>query len=175
MSRYGLLVMGIIAAALPGGCATRGAPGSRLTLPDVSYKVAFATARAVMSKHFKVASADPTTGLILAKPKPVSARPERLLGGSSPARHVAKMRLGSGDGHVVVLVSVALQRQGASSYRQMQPGDDYSSVPNQTPAQDTAATTVEQNEAWQTQSHDRGLERQILNELYQALRPAKPQ
>ena len=175
MSRYGLLVMGIIAAALPGGCATRVASGSRLAFSDVSYKVAFATAREVMSKRFGVASADPATGLILAKPKAVSARPERLLGGSSPARHVAKMQLVSEDGQVVVRVSVALQRQGASSYRQMQPGDDYSTVPNQTPAQGTAATTIEQNQAWQTQSHDSGLERQILNELYQALHPAKPQ
>jgi len=139
---------------------------------EIAYQEAFAMAGEVMRKHFELDSVDPDAGVITAKPKSVDPSTTRILGGTSPARQLARIRLQDQEGHVVATVSVHIQRQGAAGFRQLDPDGNYSTVPNQTPAQGTAATTPEQNELWETRGRDTALERIILNELYGALHPA---
>ena len=172
MIRTGIIVLGIVATGVLAGCNLP-SPGTTRVLGNVQSAEAFATAKEVMSQYFSIASADPDTGLIESRPKPVAAQPERLLG-SSPARQLAKLHIGRKNGLIIAHLSVALQREGSSIHRTMQPpGENYDSVPNLTPAEDTAATTPEQNEAWRTDRYDRALERRILNDLYKALHPAE--
>ncbi len=49
--------------------------------------------------------------------------------------------------------------------------EDYSTVPNQSPAYDEAATTADQNESWMTYDYAHDLETKILDDLYRSLHP----
>lgn len=150
-------------------------PGTTRHLGAIEYGSAFATAREVMAEHFSIASADADSGVIEARPKDVEATGERLLGGRSPARHMAKMQVRrKGDG-VVAHASIAVQREGSDVYRSSrESSENYDEVPNRTPAEAAAATTPEQNEAWQTERYDHALERDILEQIYRALHPREP-
>ena len=170
MTTCARILAGLVAAGTLVGC-TEPMAGRSQPLGTVEYGLAFATAREVMAEYFSIASADPDTGIIQSRPKPVAARAERLLGGS-PARQVARMRLRRQGEQVVAHLWVALQRQGSAVLREMRVArDKYDSVPNETPAEIEAATTPEQNETWRTRGYDHRLERTILTELYKALNP----
>jgi len=149
MTRTGLLAAACMTAGILGGCAQP--IGRARPLGEVSYEAAFATAREVMAQYF--------------------ARADRLLGGS-PARQVATMRLRRDGRQVVAHLAVAVQRPGSAAHRQMRMNvDNYSSVPNQTPAQVEAATTPGQNESWRTDRYDRVMEQKILTQLHRSLHP----
>jgi len=138
---------------------------------QVVYASAFAAAKTVFARHFKVLRADPTSGEIRSRPKRVQAGSERLLG-ASPARKVAVMSLWREGKVVMANLAIAVQRQGeAVQHHRNVAAETYSSVPNQTPAAVQAATTAEQNEDWQTQRYDHALEIQILDELHKRLNP----
>jgi len=172
MKSTGVFMVSVLAAGILGGCNLP-APGTARDLGKVQYGLAFAAAIDVMRQHFSVASADPDTGVIQSRPKLVKARAERLLGGS-PARHLARMTIRRKDGRIVANASVALQREGSAIHGTMgSTNESYDSVPNRTPAEEVAATTPEQNEIWRTRSHDRALERRMLDELYKALHPGR--
>ncbi|MDP6046730.1 MAG: hypothetical protein QGH94_06835 [Phycisphaerae bacterium] len=172
MFRYCILVLtGILVSTALVGCKTDVASGTRMSLGDVSYSEAHTIGREVMRKHFELAPSNPSAQVIAALPKPVDARAQRILGGKSPTRQLATLRLQPQEGHIVANVSVLLQRQGSASYEQFGASGNYSTIPNDTPSQGTAATTPEQNEAWETRGHDKLLERTIIQELYDAMHP----
>lgn len=164
----------LLAGSLLGGCAHQ-TTGSTRALGAVPYERAFAAAVTTMSQHFAIEDSDANAGTIRAQPKLVQAEPDRLLGGY-PARQVATLYLRREDGQVVARLSVALQRQRAGMHRWMRMVEDnYDTVPNETPAQKEAATTVQQNQSWETQKYAHDIERQILEELYATLHgPAEP-
>ena len=170
MIRHVGIVIALAAASLATGC-NQPMPGSSLPLGQVDYTSAFAAARETMAQYYSVESANPLTGEIASRPKPVDAGKERLLG-ASPARQIATMRICREGKQVVAYATVALQRQGAQILRQIRPGmDNYDSVPNKTPAEREAATTVEQNESWRTHSYAHGVERKMLSDLRRAVTP----
>jgi hypothetical protein len=174
MFRHCMLVLtGVVASIALIGCNTDAPSGSRLSLGDVSNAEAVTVARAVMSKHFELAPAVPGASEVVALPKPVDARAHRLLGGKSPARQLAQLRVQKQKGLVVANVLVRLQRQGSASLEQFGSTGNYSAIPNGTPAQGSAATTPEQNEAWETRGRDTAMERTILKELYEAMHPGE--
>lgn len=154
------------------GC-TGGAPGptSGMTrlMGNVAYADAFTTAETVLGRTFEIASSDSGSGEIRSQPRYVNAAGERVLG-NSPARQLATMHLKRVKGQVYATLTIVQQRQGAEIRKVMAPpGDPYSTVPDETPAQDTAATTDEQNSAWGNERRMNGLEARILEELYDAL------
>jgi len=162
-----------VALGLLGGCSVA-TPGTTRHLGAVDYASAFASAREVMSEHFSIASADADSGLIESRPKKINAEAERLLGGQSPARQVARIQINRRNGGVAAHASVAVQREGSGVFRTWRsPGENYDEVPNETPAQAAAATTPEQNEAWRTEKYDHALERQMLEQVYQYLHPGE--
>ena len=169
MKTNGCCIALLVLAGALAGCQLQ-TPGRTRHMGAVSYESAFAAARDVLSQYYTVTEQDPDTGKITCLPKTVQAPPERILGGS-PARHLATLRLRREDGEVSAQVSVAIQRQTRAVRRQMT-SVKYDEVPNVTPAQEEAATTVEQNEAWVTQAYAHDREVQILEDLYKALHPA---
>ena len=172
MIRHGWSVVVLAAACVLVGC-NQPLPGRSRSLGAVDYTAAFAAANEVMAQYFSVESADPRAGVIQSRPKAVSAPRERLLGGS-PARQVATLRLRSEGKDVVASATVAVQRQGAEVLRVMpRDADDYSTVPDKTPAEREAATTVLQNESWRTHQYDHDVERKMLLDLWRALHPSK--
>ena len=174
MFRHCLFVVtGVVISVALAGCKTDISSGTRLSLGDVSYDEARAIAHEVMRKHFELAPGNPGDSEIVALPKPVGSRGQRILGGKSPTRQLATLRLQSRQGHVIANAKVLLQRQGSASFEQFGASGNYSTIPNETPSQRTAATTPEQNEAWETRGRDRVLERTIVHELYDALHPGK--
>jgi len=170
MIRSGYLAVAILAASFVTGCA-QSLPGTSRSLGEVEFASAFAASREVVSQYFSVDEADPATGVITSRPVGIEARNERLLGGS-PARQLATIRLRREDGQVMAHASVAIQREGSASFRQMSPvGETYDGVPNQGPAEAEAATTPEQNELWQTERYDHALESKMLADIYRSLHP----
>ncbi len=162
------IVAACVAAGLLAGCS-QATPGTTRILGQVEPDLAFAAAREVMGQYFPIANADPLTRVIRSRPKSVEAGPDRLLGGY-PARQLATLRLRQEGKVVVAHLSVAEQRQRSPMHRGLrQMSDNYDGVPNRTPAYDEAATTVEQNEAWETPRYDHALEARILNDIYKAL------
>ncbi len=166
-----LIALAIMAAGMLAGCGA-GSAGTSRQLGVVTYEHAFAEAREVMAQYFEIAEADVETGIIKSRPKGTRGGPERLLGGGSPARQVATLRLRHDGTNVVAYMSVAVQRQDSAVYRHMMAsGESYDSVPNLTPAEQEAATTSEQNEAWRTSRYAHDIEYKILNDLYMVLHP----
>ena len=148
-------------------------PGTRRTLGEVSYESAFATSREVLSQHFSVLPSDPSEGVLTCRPKAAEPRSARLIGLTTTGRRkTATLRLLREGKRVVAHVAVTIEQQENPVYRSApQPGDEYSSVPNLTPAQEDAATTPEQNDVWQTVGRDHPLERKILDAIHRALNP----
>ena len=172
MTRYAWTVGAVLAARLLVG-GTQATPGTTRLLGEVEPDLAFATAREVMGQYCILDVADPDTQVIRSRPQPADAGNDRLLGGY-PARQVATLHLRRDDKRVLAHLSIALQRQRAQMHRGLrQVGDNYDGVPNRTPAYDEAATTIEQNEAWETQRYDHAMEAKILNDLYRALHPGQ--
>ncbi len=162
---------------IAGGCNSF-MPGTSRSMGDVSYESAFAEGQHVFGQYnFLIAGADPDTGEIRSHPKSDSARPDRLLT-NSPARKIATLSLRRDDGQVVATLSVAIERLGSQEAMTIEASrENYSSVPDQTPAEIDAATTAEQNEVWTVDSYDHPLEQRMLDDLWQRLHPesAQPQ
>jgi hypothetical protein len=172
MTRHAWIMTAVVAAGLLGGC-NQPLPGSSRQMDTVDYPAAFASAREVMAQYYAIESANVDAGLIQARPKEIDAPKERVLSGSA-AREVASMRLRKEGKGIVAYAAVAVQRQGGNVLRQMRPGtDSYTSVPNQTPAEHEAATTVQQNESWRTLRYAHDVEARILQDLYRSLHPAE--
>ncbi len=154
---------------------TAGCQGPRFQsqpLGEVDYAEAFRAGRTVMGQYFSIASADAESGKIVCRPKGVEAAPDRLLG-SSQARKVADMRIRRKGNKVFADICVKIQRQDALALRSMQPITVDNDVPSQTPADEAAAVTAEQNLTWQTTGRDHQLERAILTDLIRALKKNK--
>jgi hypothetical protein len=156
------------------GCEVA-APGTTRALGSVDYSQALAKARTVMSQYFSVESADPDSGMIVARPRNLGDEPARVLGAAS-ARQVATMQVQKRGDQVVARACVAVQSLGTDVFRTLpRTGDNYSTVPDETPAQKEAATTAEQNQSWRTERYDHQTERKMLDDLAAALQgSAKP-
>jgi len=142
-----------------------------MMLGPVAYDKAFSTAQEVVAQYFPVDSADAESGVILSRP--VYAEPSRLgATGSAPDRQFAEMTLRADGRYVVATLSVAVQREGSAAYRTFRGRqENYSGMPNQTPADLEGATTPRQNDVWETYRYNRMLERTILRDLDRLLRP----
>ena len=154
---------------------TVGCQGQRFRsepLGEVDYAEAFRAGKTVLSQYFSIASADAESGEIVSRPKAVDAAKDRLLG-SSPARKVARIRIRQKGDVVFADVRVDIQRQDVDAFRQMQPITVDNDVPNQTPADESAADTAKQNQAWQRTGRDHRLENTILADLNRAIKKNK--
>jgi len=170
MTRNLAILLAASVGVLMTGCNLP-APGTTRSLGEVEYESAFATARETMAQYFAIESADPRTGEIISRPTPITAAPERLLGGS-PARHLAKLCVRRKDGTIVAQAAVAFQREGSTIHHvSPRPGENYDGVPTETPADETAATSAQQNEVWRTDRYDHALEHKILTQIYESLHP----
>ena len=175
-SRLQLVARGLVAAVaalcLAGACGCASAqPGTQMTLGPVSYDKAFSTARMVMAQYFRVDEADADTGRI--RTLPIFIDSARFgVSDSPPDRQLADLTLRRDGQYVVATLAVAVQRQGSEAYRTFQGRqENYSGMPNQTPADLEAATTPRQNDTWETYRYDRLLENTILRDLDRLLRP----
>lgn len=167
------LILVALTAAVLIGCQPA-SPGTTRNLGAVSYEMAFATAREVTARQYPIDTANPDTGVIECKPVRVQAPPERLLS-RSPARHVTTVRVRREDGTVVASAAVAVQRQQSFVRRTLRPAEaEYGGPPHQTPGQLEAATTPEQNQTWETASYDHPAERELLQQIVDALDARRP-
>ena len=170
----GGMVAAVAALCVTGacGCASQ-QPGTQMTLGPVSYDKAFSTARTVMAQYFRVddAETDADTGRIRTLPTFLeSAR--FSVSDSPPDRQLADLTLRRDGSHVIATLAVAVQRQGSGAYATFRGRqENYSGMPNQTPADLEGATTPRQNDTWETYRYDRLLEHTILRDLDRLLRP----
>ncbi len=172
MNRYGYITSVLFAAGLLAGCNGAGR-GTTMSLGRVNYDKAFKAAKSVMGQYFSVASADADAGLIESRPKPIDAKPAGIFRNPA-ARRIATLKLFREGGEVFARLAVEIQRQEAAACYQLQmAASGYNTVPDKTPAEIDAATTAEQNEAWQTQKFDHTLEYTILRDLRKKLHKGK--
>ncbi len=162
----------VLVAGAVGGVGCQAPRYSSQPLGAVSYAEAFQAGRAAFAQHFTVESSDPAGGTITGRPKPIDAGRDRLFG-VSPARQVATMRITERGGQVYADVRVNVQRQDVGALRQMQPVTVDNELPNRTPAQETAAISADQDQAWQTTGRDEALERAVLEAVVDRLAKKK--
>ena len=172
MTRTRIVILACVCGAFAAGCNSA-MPGTTRRFGSVGYDQVFSAARDVMGQYFSLEKVDRGRGLMRSRPRLVEAGRHGLVR-RSPARQVATLRVRRDGPHVVVLVSVAVQQRSSAAYRIMQSDEEnYSGVPNRTPAEIDAATTPEQNQAWQAVRYDHSLERTILDQIGAALRAAR--
>lgn len=162
MKRLSILLLPAILA----GCQTNRFAAQ--PLPTNDYSRAFSLAKETFSQYFSIAVANSASGEIQGQPKSTGQVRDRLLG-SAATRQVASMRLRQVGGQVLAEVRVENQSQALAFYGAVQPKTVYDEIPNQTPAQEGAPLTAEQNQSWQTSGEDYALERTILNDLHNRL------
>ena len=167
-----IAAIAIVAGSLITGCGPM-ATGTERNLGPVSYPIAYAAARDVMSQHFSIEYSDVDSGVIKCYPKNIGAEKNRLLG-STTAREEATLRLTRSSGDVLARLTIAMQcAEGEAAMTPWTSNkENYSGVGNETPAQMNAATTSEQNDSWRRERYDHSLERKMLDELAKALAPA---
>ena len=161
---------------LVGGCASSGlsplnfgvrqVPGAdraavfdatRTTLADLGYRI----------DRSDLAEGVVTTYPLQAKSRDEPSRPGFRLRQRSRVRRVAQVRLAESAEAVSVYCKVVIQEQTTEAHR-MFAGDRMSSdTPGRTPIDDEAATTTEQNDAWQTIRRDKAAESRILEAILQ--------
>lgn len=164
------MIVGVV-AAVAAGCGEP-TPGTSRNLGAVPYELAFVSAQDVVSQRYSVIEADPATGVITTRPRPVGTE-SGVLGGSADAREVATLRMRREDENVVAHLSVAMERKRSTvSRRMMQDQENYSGVPNTTPADVDAASTPEQRDLWQPERYLHHIERRLLQDLFARLHPS---
>jgi len=165
MGRSTLVLLAAVLAT--GGCQAERSRSQPLGRVDYSH--AFQAGRsALLARNFSIASADAASGEIVSRPKQIDAKPDRLLG-SSLARQIARMQIRTKDGLVYAYLRVDVQRQDVGAARMMQPVAVDTERPSLTPAEEAAAITAEQDQAWETTGRDHALERAILADLLRRL------
>ena len=166
----------LLALGLLVGCDAAQSPGTTRMLGSVNYDKAFQTARQVMGRHFDIRSAEPVTGVITTLPESGTDRPAGVLGlTTSEVRRLATLRLTRSGNQVAAGLAIQVQTASPAPVQRFDVGENYDTVPNQSPSQLEAATTADQNVRWQTRRHDTRLETQILNELFRELNPSATQ
>ena len=172
-SLVGVAILGL--SVLAGGCGGS-VPAVARDLGTVDYPSAFATARDVLSQYFTLDQENADLGLLTSLPKPIHQPPDRLLTTPGRGREKARLRLVRDGQNVAAYLTIFVERQqGAPARRFETSRENYSSVPNQTPAETGAADTPEQNEAWTLDRYDTTLAHTILRDLYDRLHPAATQ
>ena len=155
---------------LSAGCNST-VPGTRRVLGPVDYDRAFSVSRRILKQHFSLAEIDRERGVLRSRPRWVEPS-RRLLRPRVPARQIATFRIRPDEPYVVVRLSIAVEYPVSQADRfAQQDEENYSGVPNRTPAELEAATTPRQNASWRKVRYDHSLERAILEELAEALRP----
>ena len=149
--------------------------GSSRNMGDVSRHEVFAAAIKALSAHYSI---DPTktnqaNGIIICRPHNVlNPANERILG-ALPARQLARVELISENNQVIVQVLVVQQRQGSGPRQAMgyaQERYNYDGSPgNETPGDLSAATTPQQNEAWEFEKTLPSIEGVILSDMFNTL------
>ena len=162
-----VLLAGLLAA---GGCQMERFRSQGLG--RAGYGEAFDAGKAVLAQHFSIASADPASGRIVSRPRPLQPTADRLLGRSS-GREVATMRIRQEGDHLFADLRVDIQRRDLGAARAMQPVTVDTELPTRTPAQESAAVTLEQDQTWITTGRNHLLERTILADLLKRLAKGK--
>jgi hypothetical protein len=170
MNRLNLFAaVALVAAAFTAGCSIPN-PGTVRQLGNVNYDTTLDTARQVFAKYYSIESVDPDKGVIISSPKDHEGPSGRIFAKETSVREIATMRVTRTDKGVMAQVSVEVQKLGTDAIRQSTlTGENYSEVPDKSPAQGEAANTYEQSQTWFFDHYNKGEEGKILADLYSAL------
>ncbi|MCK5113937.1 MAG: hypothetical protein KAR11_04165 [Phycisphaerae bacterium] len=149
--------------------------GSSRNMGDVSMSSAFVAGVKALSAHYSIdrVKTNQANGVIVCKPQNIANAPnERILGGT-PARQIARMELVSENDQVIAQVLVVQERNGSGPREEMgqsQDVDNYDGSPgNVTPGNLSAATTPQQNEAWEFEKKLPEIQNVILTDMFNLL------
>jgi hypothetical protein len=149
--------------------------GTSRNMGDVSFHDAYAAATKALTAHYSIdpAKTNQANGIIVCRPKSVSNPANERILGALPARQIARVELVSENDQVLAQVLVVQQRQGAGPRQEMgyaQERYNYDGSPgNETPGDLSAATTPEQNEAWEFEKTLPDIEGVILSDMFNTL------
>ncbi len=149
------------------GCSSDA--GTNLVLGPVGFSRAFDVSRETLIDYsFSISEENPPTGLLVSRPL---IEREHMTLTPYMVKKVATLHLTQDGQNVVANLAISRQRLATAPQRDFAyPTDTYSGVPHQTPAQETAATTEEQNRSWQTIGPDHALESKILTDISHRLK-----
>ena len=153
--------------------------GTNRNFGPVTKQAVYNTTVRVLSQHgyrIDTEKSSPIEGKIVTLPKMVNAKRDRIVG-NTQARKVVRFLISKDGNNQIGQLVVVLQRQAGFAKSQSYQtdgeriGDNYSANPgNTTPADQGAAVTAEQNQAW---TDDRGMpgdEAKILQQIAEQLK-----
>jgi hypothetical protein len=142
---------------------------TQVRLPNTSSEAAFDAGVYAMQQWFRVTETDPQRGVIQSAPSEYEQK-----GGTGRIRDAAigfrnrMRRIGAivvqevGDG-CIVKCKVAVQRLDTADHRAFRSNQQFGDVPNETPIQQEAGVSPQQEQVWTDMPRDRALERQVLD------------
>jgi hypothetical protein len=160
--------------ALLAGCAEHGTVDmeQQRVIRDAEPDEVFAAAATVLQREFGSAKLDRGSHRIDTAPVEFSTQRESgtardLYRGRSTMRRTAHFSVGRTGGQTVARLRIDVDRRDTERQAVMQPRPNrLSDTPGQeTPIDNDAATTAEQNSVWTRVRRDRALERALLDEL----------
>lgn len=162
-----------VQAFLLAGCADPEislASFQRQRIDGVSLPAVYDAAERAVADRFRISGRDRSAGLIHGTTfeTGVVAASGRM--GSPPrVRRLAEVRLRQEGSGVEVFCRVSVQENATDSVRILRSEHGTYDEPHQTPADREAGTTESQNTVWRNRRRDRGMEREILESVRDAL------
>lgn len=165
---------GIALAMLVGGCSTSQVSpvqfASRM-VPGSEPSKLFASAKlALTNLGYRLDQVDINSGVITTEPTNIdrnvrSAQGRTTLSSAGQGRRFVEVRLVRGATGTRVHCRVRIQVLSTQAYRLFGREASGADVPNETPIDFDAASSVKQNTVWKTTQRDRSAERQILDAI----------
>lgn len=158
---------------LVGGCASSGLSSLNFAVrqvPGTDRAVVFgATRAALVDLGYRIDRSDLAEGVMTTYPLPGRSGSARhgwsFQRPRNRIRHVVQVRFAESAEAVNVYCKVVVQEQTTEAHRMFARDLMSSDTPGRTPIDREAATTTEQNTAWQTIRRDKAAERRILEAI----------
>ncbi len=178
-ARTAILLFAVAAAAPLGGCAAQLRGWQETPLPTHDRQRAFNAAKAVLGRHFEVAEANWTRGVIETEPKVFEGRHGETLadlrGAETRWRRTATCEIGRDGLTVTARMVVRLQREGTDQAAVLSVhGDEraYRQVPESSPP-GTMPGAARPQEVWTDVGYDEAFARTLLAEISQQVQRAE--
>lgn len=150
---------------------SRSATGNwtQVRLPNVSPDAAYEAGVYAMQQWFRLTEMDPQRGVIQSAPSEYEQKGgtgrfrDAAIGYNNRMRRIGALVVQEVGEGCIVKCKVAVQRLDTADHRVFRSNTQFSDVPNETPIQQEAGVSPQQEQVWTDMPRDRGLERQVLD------------
>jgi hypothetical protein len=141
---------------------------SQIRLPNTPPGAAYDASLYAMRQWFRLSVTDPVEGLIQTVPSEYEQKGgtgrirDTAIGYKNRMRRTGLLVVQDFDGGCIVKCKVGVQRLDTADHRVFRSNKQFEDVPNETPIQQEASVSPQQDQVWTDMPRDRGLEQEIL-------------